>query len=67
MPLKQCPWFLECTFTFHTVENEKTWMQECPIDLHAYDVDVMDNEEEVAKKVDKPSWKGIQKYGSKTK
>lgn len=42
-------------------------MQEFPIDLHADDVDMMDNEEEVAKKVDKPKGKGIQKYGSKTK
>lgn len=35
--------------------------------MHAYDVDTMDNEEEVAKKVDKPKGKGIQKYGSRTK
>jgi hypothetical protein len=62
--LKQCPWFLKCSLTLYTTDGEEIGI---PIELHADDADMIDEEEEVAQKINKPNGKYRQKYGAKTK
>lgn len=65
--LKQGPWVLECSLTFHSTSDEKIRHQQCPICLHMDDVDIMDNEKEMAKKVEELDGRNKRKSGTKTK